>query len=178
MSKVSSCRQKQQTAQILHIKCCNRNSNIMKRANIPPSIRFADVLLPHRRMLPKLQHPDSAPISASSGSPLGVEPPPASAPPSRSMTSSPTASSASFRRLRAAFSFPVVPGATIGTVPFRFPPKCGVHHTADRTGLAAGMPLVGCHDAGAVPLGLVTYLFQQQAGKCRRRPRPWIAALP
>ena len=50
-------------------------------------------------------------------------------------------------------------GAAFSAVPVRFPVKVSIHHTADRTGLAAGEPLLGLNDAGAVPAPLVGARF-------------------
>ena len=59
----------------------------------------------------------------------------------------------------------VVMAAAVGAVPFGFQTGVSVHHSADRTGLAAGVPLVGFHDAGAAtPEGVVAPALTRLGG--------------
>ena len=91
-----------------------------------------------------------------------MEPPLASASPSGSVTSSPTASSASLSRLRAAFWLrSVLRALQLGQSHIPFTAEVLIDDLASGAGLAAGVPLVGFYQHGAIPVGLVPDLVQQ-----------------
>ena len=96
----------------------------------------------------------------------------ASASPSRSVTSSPTASQRQFKQVASCVPVTVVDNAAIGTVPFPCTAEVSVHDSASGAGLAAGKPLVGFQNAGAVPSWPCT-VSGPADWTLRRRPAPW-----
>ena len=62
----------------------------------------------------------------------------------------------------------------LGTLPLRFSLEVSVHDAARRIQvLLVGLPWVGFHDAGSVPIAFVSDLLQQ-AGHARVRQRPGL----